>query len=326
MKEVELFVSSYLQHDRFTLETLPGDAGSRVYYRVSLADSDQSFIVAKYSSLGESLTSFVKISNYLNSLGLNTPNIYHQDVTNKLLLLEDFGKISLQNYLCKNPQKTDKIYKQLIDLLVTLQKQSSEHKIVVPAYETDQMLEDMLLFAKYYLPYKFNIQLTQLQTNRFINIVRDSLRNLQLEPVFSLQDFHTENIMYLNKPALRSFGLIDFQDAKLASPLYDLESILQDARFKISKSLHDQMMQYYAELTNSAIFDILGEYNLVAMQRNCRILGVFARKFLVDNNSHYLQYIPSVEQYLTGNLAHPINQALNNFIREINDESTRSRR
>ena len=45
-----------------------------------------------------------------------------------------------------------------------------------------------------------------------------------------LRDFHIDNLFWLNKEKnIKKIGLIDFQDALIGHPCYDLVSLLQDA-------------------------------------------------------------------------------------------------
>ena len=55
--------------------------------------------------------------------------------------------------------------------------------------------------------------------------------NAQGQSVTELRDYHAENIMLLEgKTGLEGFGLLDFQDALIGHPAYDLVSMLDDPR------------------------------------------------------------------------------------------------
>src|SRR3546814_18625163 len=52
-----------------------------------------------------------------------------------------------------------------------------------------------------------------------------------LPRVTVLRDFHDENIMLVRgKDGIAHYGLLDFQDALVGHPAYDLASVLEDAR------------------------------------------------------------------------------------------------
>lgn len=62
-----------------------------------------------------------------------------------------------------------------------------------------------------------------------------------------LRDYHAENIMLLDPAPDGSGpqGLIDFQDALVGHPAYDLVSLLQDARRDVAPELERAMIERY---------------------------------------------------------------------------------
>jgi aminoglycoside/choline kinase family phosphotransferase len=111
-------------------------------------------------------------------------------------------------------------------------------------------------------------------------------------------DFHVENLMvYHNK-----IYVIDFQDAYLTWPAYDLVSLLQDARYELPEAIANKLFYDYCKIIKINPIIMFSDYNIIGAQRNCRILGVFARKYIKDKNSNYLKLIPLVLKYLKENL------------------------
>ena len=62
----------------------------------------------------------------------------------------------------------------------------------------------------------------------------------QAPGVTVLRDYHAENIMLLGGKAGAPQGLIDFQDALVGHPAYDLVSLLQDARRDVSEGTRNR--------------------------------------------------------------------------------------
>ena len=128
-----------------------------------------------------------------------------------------------------------------------------------------------------------------------------------------LRDYHAENIMFRGNNPL---GLLDFQDALIGSPLYDIVSILEDARCDVEPELRDKAFSHYLTLNPNINPDQANiEYRILAAQRNFRILGVFARKSIRDNHHEYLQYIPRVLGYLKYDLGHYTTEGLQGFLK-----------
>jgi len=105
-------------------------------------------------------------------------------------------------------------------------------------------------------------------------------------------------------------GLLDFQDGLKGHRAYDLVSLLEDARRDVSPALAERMIAHYASraMANDSDFDLEGfslAYALLGLQRNTKILGIFARLWKRDGKPQYPSYMPRVWQYVERNLSHP---------------------
>jgi aminoglycoside/choline kinase family phosphotransferase len=116
-----------------------------------------------------------------------------------------------------------------------------------------------------------------------------------------LRDYHAENIMLLPNGEQ---GLIDFQDALVGHPAYDLVSLLQDARRDVSPELERRMLdRYLTQVDADEHFE--ADYARLGAQRNAKIVGIFARLWLRDGKARYLAMIPRVWESMERDLAHP---------------------
>ncbi len=59
------------------------------------------------------------------------------------------------------------------------------------------------------------------------------------------RDYFASNILILPRPGLRRAGLIDFQLGQLGQPVYDLVSLLQDARRDVSPAVEAAMKAHF---------------------------------------------------------------------------------
>ncbi len=60
------------------------------------------------------------------------------------------------------------------------------------------------------------------------------------------RDYHAENLIWLpQRSGDRRVGMIDFQDAVLAHPSWDLHSLLQDARRDVAPELEAVALDHY---------------------------------------------------------------------------------
>ena len=115
---------------------------------------------------------------------------------------------------------------------------------------------------------------------------------------FVHRDYHVSNLMKVG----RKIGVIDSQDALIGNPAYDLVSLIDDVRIKTSIKLKNQIYSYYLTKTskiyklNSSKF--LEDFNVLSVQRNLKIIGIFSRLFKRDNKNKYLKLIPYTWQLL----------------------------
>jgi aminoglycoside/choline kinase family phosphotransferase len=105
-------------------------------------------------------------------------------------------------------------------------------------------------------------------------------------------------------------GLLDFQDAVLGHPAYDVSSLLQDARVTVPAELELKLLGLYATSRKALDpdFDMnafAGAYAVLGAQRATKILGIFARLNRRDRKPVYLRHLPRINAYLARNLAHP---------------------
>ena len=104
--------------------------------------------------------------------------------------------------------------------------------------------------------------------------------------------------------------MIDFQDAVLGPPAYDVASLLQDARVTVPPELELKLIGLYARERRAAdpAFDVAAfarAYAIMAAQRATKILGIFARLDRRDGKPQYLQ-APAADRGLSRRATSPI--------------------
>jgi tRNA threonylcarbamoyl adenosine modification protein YjeE len=138
-------------------------------------------------------------------------------------------------------------------------------------------------------------------------IVRDAGRTI------TLRDYHSPNLLFMPErggAAHNQVGIIDYQDALIGHPAFDLVSLLQDARLDVPAATEDRLYARYvtAVRAREVGFDEAAfrfAYAALGAQRNTKILGIFARLWKRDGKPNYLRHIPRIWRYLERDLAHP---------------------
>lgn len=275
--------------------SLPMDASLRSYDRID--SGNKNFILMNCPPEYTSIDPFIKIAKLLADHNLKTPEIFYKDSDNGFILMEDFGDVRIKDILTNNDDKDYEIYKSVIDLLISIQKVQADD---LESHDIDLLLGGIETYIDWYFKL-IGRDISPEERFELLEIWREKLLHLpDLGKVIVLRDFHAENLMHIESGFI---GILDFQDARLGHPAYDLVSLLQDARYEVSDSLEEKLIDYY--FSNMPDIDqktFLKSYNILGEQRNSRILGVFARKSIRDKRDQYLELIPRVKRYLEKNL------------------------
>ena len=282
------------------VEPLAGDASFRRYFRV--VDSGRTAVLMDAPPAREDVRPFVKVAEWLHSVGLSAPDILARDIDNGLLLLADFGDWRLRETLDSEPDRERELYELATDVLIHLHQHPPMPGL--PEHGMQQWLEELSLFTDWYCP-ALHLSVDVDGFRKAWMEVLEPVASDGLGPVTVLRDYHAENVMLVRgRNGVRHFGLLDFQDALVGHPGYDLASVLEDARRDVPPEIERAMIdRYVASSGNAAAFE--RAYWILAAQRNTRILGVFTRLWKRDNKPHYTDFQPRMWGLLERDLLHP---------------------
>jgi N-acetylmuramate 1-kinase len=282
------------------VEPLAGDASFRRYFRV--IDRSRTAVLMDAPPAREDVRPFVAVAEWLNSVGLSAPEILARDIEHGLLLLGDFGDWRLREFLDSDPRRERELYELATDVLIHLHSHPPMEGL--PAHGLQQWLEELALFTDWYCPaLRLSVDVDAFRAAW--TEVLEPIANDGLGPVTVLRDYHAENVMLVRgRDGVRHFGLLDFQDALVGHPAYDLASVLEDARRDVAPEIERAMIDLYgAARGNAQKFE--RAYWVMAAQRNTRILGVFTRLWKRDNKPHYTAFQPRMWGLLERDLACP---------------------
>lgn len=276
------------------ISSVAGDASFRRYFRVNSATRGKA-ILMDAPPPHEDPQPFLDIAQYLTGHAFRAPEIYGTDLTRGLVLLEDFGDRRMREHLDDHPEDEAEIYRAAIDTIVRLAGTPAAH---AQPYDMATYLREVQLLTEWYMP----AMGLSCDANAFDQMWVDALAPLaSCQDVTVLRDYHAENIMLLDDGEQ---GIIDFQDALVGHPAYDLVSLLQDARRDVRPELEADMLAYYLTVANPGP-DFDAHYALLGAQRNTKIIGIFTRLWKRDGKERYLSFLPRMWGLLERDLAHP---------------------
>ncbi len=296
-EDIQSFLKNFFGDIHVSFDKLIGDASAREYYRVKT--DNKTFIVCKDTSQDKkAFSDFLRIQKILEKNCIRVPKIFYSDNSTGFILQEDIGKMTFLKRIAKidNVQEEYRFYKKLIDMLIkihTIDLYLDEACFVKKrAFDQKKLMEEVDFTCNFF----FKKLLTKNETSikhaknyffELCRIIAEQKRSM------AHRDFHSKNIMIKED----EFVVIDFQDAMMGIPQYDLVSLLEDCYYKVSSVERESLKKYYWENSpnikeNQKTFDdFLYYYDLTLVQRVFKAIGSFAYLFDQKNNPHYLKYI-----------------------------------
>ena len=280
-----------------SIAPLAGDASFRRYFRLGL--NGQSAMLMHAPPPHEDPAPCLTVAHWLEANAMRAPRILAQDAAQGWVLLEDFGDQRMRDHLDEHPADEQVVYAGAIDALVKLRKLPPAP---VSLYDMAVYQREAALLVEWYGPAAGLSLDAQSYASAWDQVLTPMLPR-QTPGVTVLRDYHAENIMLLGD--LADQGLLDFQDALVGHPAYDLVSLLQDARRDVSPALEAEMLDRYIAATGADRDTFLADYASLGAQRNAKIVGIFVRLCKRDGKPRYLDMIPRVWAQMERDLAHP---------------------
>ncbi len=333
----QFFVES--GYSEATRTRLQGDASSRIYERLSLGDQHVILMnspqrpdgppvrdgrpYSEIAHLADNVAPFVALANGLRQFGFSAPAIHHADLAQGLLIIEDLGDERVVSG--DPPAPIMERYETAVDMLLALHEKrlpdllpvSPHVEHLIPPYDIDAFLIEAELLLDWFLP-RLNAPMPDSERDSFRALWRELLQPaIDAPATWVLRDFHSPNLLWLpRRNDVARLGILDFQDAVMGPPAYDLASLLQDARVDMPEQVELALLGRYVRgrRQSEANFDatqFIKVYVTLAAQRASKILGIFARLDMRDGKPQYLRHMPRVWGYLERSLSHPTLETLN---------------
>ncbi len=250
------------------VDLLNPEASARRYYRVFYPDHSTKVLCKDQVFQHD----FIEVGNFLEHHGLHVPVVYKTDIVNKLILLSDEGDADLSS-ISDDASYRDYLV-QSIHLLLQLQKLEPEPPVSGREFDYEKLnFENRFTYSEFErFSAMFGIK-TQLrpEVKFFIEEASGFLAEYK-EKVFCHRDFHARNIMLSPEGKLI---LIDFQDARMGTPFYDLASLLYDAYRPIPFSMRQGLFLLFMKSTSGKYPRPKECYYLQCLQRSYKALGSY---------------------------------------------------
>jgi aminoglycoside/choline kinase family phosphotransferase len=280
----------------FGLAPASADASFRRYFRVSLPG--RTLIAMDAPPPREDCRPFVRIARLLREAGVNAPEVIAEDLGVGFLLLADLGSTTYLDAL--DASSAGGLYDAALESL--LRWQLASRPGVLPPYDRALLRHELELFPDWYLQRHLEAALAPPEREALERAFDVVLANNIGQPaVYVHRDYHSRNLMVCEPCP----GVLDFQDAVHGPVTYDLVSLLRDAYVEWPEERELDWVIRYWERARRAGLPVTGDfaefhrdYEWMGVQRQLKVLGIFARLFHRDGKARYLADMPRVSGYL----------------------------
>ena len=305
----------------YKLKKISGDASFREFYRLK-KNNKTSIIVSAKKDKYKNLIVYSVVNNILNSNKIRAPKLIGNHYKNSMIEISDLGYKSFYDFIILKKNKM-RDYKSLIKLIFKIQKiklkknyNLGKIKVKFSKYSIDNLHKESDLFFDWYLKYS----LKKKMTGKIKRLLRTELNKVYKKlnfknDIFVHRDFHISNIMLSNN----KLGVIDSQDAIIGNPLYDVASLIDDVRIKLPQDLQNNLFKFYyknSKYKKEKMKKLKNDFDILSVQRNLKILGIFVRLSKRDNKLNYLKYLPYTWLLVERRMKNPVFNKLNTLFKK----------
>ena len=282
------------------VEKLTGDASTRKYYRIWTAK--KSYVVCLDNPVTEAQEepTFLKLQRVLHAEKVRVPLIHDKELATGYILEEDLGDVTFLKDISQVTGLAGEydFYIKAIDLMAQIHnidvakyKGESFTKL---AFDTEKLYAEMEFTKKYFLKAYLSLDVESEDVKKLYKKLFSMCEGLSREPrALVHRDYHSRNLMIKDGEQI----VIDFQDARMGTPLYDLVSLLEDCYYQINDENKKHLIEYYYNTyfkkfdSTKSFEQFKAVYDMMAIQRVFKAIGSFAYIYADRKDLRYIKYI-----------------------------------
>lgn len=289
----------------FRADALPRSGSPRRYYRIVSEGHEP--CIGCCASDAEEAAGFVMLSRFFRDKGVSVPEVIACSDDRLTYLQQDCGSTSLFDVVCDSPcgkcgervlsgEAERGVVKAMRDIAAIHELDIAEAAgFMYPSFDRTLVLSDFRYFIhKFLLPMRVDFDAMALRKDS------ERLADMLLSyPAgfwgFMYRDFQSRNVMLSGGENY----YIDFQSGRPGPGLYDVASMLWQAKASFSDEFRTRMVREYVEARvalrgNSDGFAEAAEKYMpyFVLFRALQTLGAYGLRGLVEGKRHFLESIP----------------------------------
>ena len=282
------------------LQPLQGELGGSGRKIIRLIGGSYKAIGILYDVREENVA-FLEFSRHFRQHGLPVPEIYGDDLAHGAYLEEDFGDLTLFDFLSKN-RDHDKIappvveaYRKVVAVLPRFQIEAGRdlnYKVCYPraSFDRQSIAWDLNYFKYYFLrlaEIPFNEQVLENDFSRLSKFLLNAEHDY-----FLYRDYQSRNVMLRDGQPY----FLDYQGGRKGALQYDIASLLYDAKADLPPELRQQLLDRYIDQVSGFIpldrETFLRYYYAYVYVRIMQALGAYGFRGFYERKVHFLQSVP----------------------------------
>ena len=287
---------------------LPRSGSDRQYFRLTTAD--QLTVMAAYNPNVAENEAYFSFSRAFADAGINVPKVLAESADRTCYLIEDLGSEPLYNLVTAANGTPDEhlkqLYRQALADLARMQVvagRNIDYSLCIPTADFDQTaIRWDLNYFKYCFLKNAHIAFDEYRLEQDFNRIIDAASTIDSQ-YFMFRDFQSRNIMLKND----ELYYIDFQGCKRGPLMYDVASLLYQAKARFSETLRNGLFDSYItalkELMPVNRDKLFGEFKLFALIRTLQVLGAYGYRGYFEQKKHFIESIPAAAKNLKDLLA-----------------------
>ena len=276
---------------------LAGDGSDRCYYRVTSPERTESLVLMQLSGqdaekLKQDEYDWIKVARILSAQGVFVPELITTLRDNAAIVIQDYGDVMLEGRVKDLASRGEwttirELYRRCSGIVAQFLKVQPDPNAVwcQRSFDEERYVWELNFFQKKYLQECAGILLSKDEQDSFGREVHALAKELAAQShSFVHRDFHSRNIMAQGD----KLAIIDFQDARLGAPAYDLVSLCFDSYVPFSGAFRQQLMEDGIKILG---VDVAKTWKPVLLQRQIKAIGSFGYLTVDKGRGDYLKYV-----------------------------------
>lgn len=276
----------------FEIVPLQKDLSRRTYYALAVTGRPRFILCIHQDPQDPAIGDFASIGKFLEEGGVPVPRLLAVDRDRGWTLQSDAGLRDAAS-LAGTPAMS-RLYDALIDIIVRMQSLKPAAPVDARSFDEEKLKFEIFFFEEHFAAAQGSLNLREIpfEFRMFLLSVCEKLAGSG-ELVFTHRDLHSRNVMLLHdeRPVL-----IDFQDARMGLPWYDLASLVYDPYMNLGRPERERLIRRYLDLSGRGPGRNL--FHLQALQRTVKAMGTYLSVLAAQRSTFYLKALQTAFEYL----------------------------